>query len=171
IRAPVSSNICLSRKGDGMRLKRVVFALAILFVGAGVCSAQNPHMGTWKLNEAKSKFSPGASKNNTVVYKAVGDMIKVTVDGVDGSGSPTHNEWTGKFDGKDYAETGNPAADARSYRRVNSRTLALREKKGGKIVNTGTITVARGGKSRTVVTDGTDSNGRRFHNVAVYDKQ
>jgi hypothetical protein len=154
-----------------MKLTRVVFALAILFVGAGVCSAQNPHMGTWKLNEAKSRFSPGASKNNTVVYEAVGDKIKVTVDGVDGSGSPTHNEWTGKFDGKDYAETGSPTADMRSYRKVNSRTLALREKKGGKIVTTGTITVARDGKSRTLVTDVTGANGKRSHNVAVYDKQ
>lgn len=154
-----------------MKLKRVVFALAIFFVGAGVCSAQNPHMGTWKLNEAKSKFSPGASKNNTVVYEAAGDMIKVTVDGVDGSGSPTHNEWTGKFDGKNYAVTGSPTADVRSYRRINSHTLALREKKGGKVVTSGTIAVSRDGKSRTVITDGTGSNGKRFHNVAVYDKQ
>jgi hypothetical protein len=128
-------------------------------------------MGTWKLNDAKSNFSPGASKNNTVVYEAVGDKIKVTVDGVDGSGSQTHNEWTGKFDGKDYAETGSPTADMRSYRKVNSRTLALREKKGGKIVTTGTITVARDGKSRTLVTDVIGANGKRSHNVAVYDKQ
>lgn len=154
-----------------MKLKRAVFALAILFAVAGVCAAQNPHMGTWKLNESKSKFSPGASKNNTVVYEAAGDMIKVTVDGVDGSGSPTHNEWTGRFDGKDYAETGNPTADMRSYRRINSRRLALREKKGGKVVTSGTITVSRDGKSRTVATSGIDAKGRRFHNVAVYDKQ
>ncbi len=154
-----------------MKLKWVVFALAILFVGAGVCSAQSPHMGTWKLNEAKSKISPGSIKNNTVVYESSGDMIKITVDGVDGSGSSTHNEWTGKFDGKDYALTGSPTADMRSYRMVNRRTLALREKKGGKIITTGTITLSRDGKSRTVVTNSTDSNGKRIHNVAVADKQ
>ena len=154
-----------------MKLIRVTFALAILSVGAGVCSAQSPHMGTWKLNEAKSKFSPGATKNNTVVYEAVGDMIKITVDGVDGSGNPTHNEWTGKFGGKDYTLTESPTADMRSYRRINSRKLAFREKKGGKVVLTGTITIAGSGKSRTTVTDGTDANGKRFHNVAVYDKQ
>lgn len=154
-----------------MKLRMVACALAILFAGVGVCSAQTPHMGTWKLNEAKSKFSPGASKNQTVVYESAGDMIKVTVDGVDGSGNATHNEWTGKFDGKDYALTGSPTADTRSYRRVNSRTLALREKKGGKVVTTGTITVSRDGKTRTVMTNGTDAKGKRFHNVAVYDKQ
>jgi hypothetical protein len=154
-----------------MKLKMAIFALAILFAGVGVCSAQNLHMGTWKLNEAKSKFSPGAGKNHTVVYETAGDMIKVTVDGVDGSGNPIHNEWTGKFDGKDYALTGSPTADMRTYRRINSRTLALREKKGGKVVTSGTITISRDGKSRTVVTNGTDANGKRFHNTAVYDKQ
>jgi len=49
-------------------------------------------MGTWKLNEAKSKFAKGATKNNTVVYEAAGDMIEVTVDGTDGTGAATHNE-------------------------------------------------------------------------------
>lgn len=154
-----------------MKVKMIVFALAIFFAGAIVRAADNPHMGTWKLNEAKSKIPKGAAKNNTVVYEMAGDMIKVTVDGVDGNGNPTHNEWTGKFDGKYYAVTGSPTSDMRSYRRVNSRTLALREKKGNKVVATGTITVSRNGKSRTVIVNGTDAKGKPFHTIAVSDKQ
>jgi len=155
-----------------MRFGRFVFALAVLFAGAGVCHAQNPNMmGTWKLNEAKSKFSPGANKNHTVVYEAAGDMIKVTVDGVDGVGAATHNEWTGKFDGKDYAVTGSPTADMRSYTGGRGRTLSLREKKGGKVVLTGTITVSKDGRTRTVTASGMGAGGKRFRNVAVYDKQ
>lgn len=154
-----------------MKIKICMFALAVFFGSAVLCSAQSPHLGTWKLNEAKSKLSKGGPKNTTVVYEASGDMIKVTVDGVDASGSPTHNEWTGKFDGKYYDETGSPTAEKRSYRRVNSRTLSMRETKANKVVTTATITVAANGKSRTVTSDGTDANGKRFHNVAVYDKQ
>jgi hypothetical protein len=123
------------------------------------------------LNEAKSKFAAGAPKNHTVVYEAAGDKIKVTVDGTDGTGAATHNEWTGKFNGRFYAVTGSPTSDKRSYRTINSRTLGLTEKKGSKVVVTGTITVARNGKSRTVITNSTDSKGKRMHNVAVYDKQ
>ena len=52
---------------------------AVSLAASAVCLA-SPHMGTWKLNEAKSKFAPGSPKNHTVVYTAVGD---VTVDGVD----------------------------------------------------------------------------------------
>lgn len=155
-----------------MRLRMIVFTTALLLVGTVVCYAQNPNfMGTWKLNEAKSRFSPGATKNHTVIYETAGDMVKVTVDGVDGSGAATHNEWTGKFDGRDYAVTGSPTSDMRSYRGGNSRTLSLREKKGGKVVLTGTVTVSRDGRTRTVVTNGTDAGGKRFRNVAVYDKQ
>jgi hypothetical protein len=128
-------------------------------------------MGTWKLNEAKSKFSPGASKNTTVVYEVAGDSVKVTVDGVDGAGSPTHNEWTGKFDGKFFPVTGDPTSDMRSYRKINSRTLALTGQKDGKVSLTGRITVSADGQTRTVSTTGTDSKGKRTSNKAVYDKQ
>lgn len=154
-----------------MKRTVILLTLAVLFVGVTVCLADNPHMGTWKLNEAKSKFTPGATKNNTVVYEAAGDSVKVTVDGVDGDGNPSHNEWTGKFDGKFYAVTGDPTSDMRSYRKINNHTLALTGKKGGKITLTGRIVVTANGRTRTVTTNGTDSKGKRFSNRAVYDKQ
>jgi hypothetical protein len=128
-------------------------------------------MGTWKLNEAKSRFGPGATKNITVVYEAAGDSIKVTVDGVDGAGNPSHNEWTGKFDGKYYAVTGDPTSDMRSYRKINNHTLALTGKKGGKITLTGRIVVSANGRTRTVTTTATNAKGKRTTNRAVYDKE
>ena|SRR5438270_7102518 len=155
-----------------MKVKLIVFALALLLVTAAVCSAQNPNMGAWKLNEAKSKFSAGATKNNTVVYEAAaGDMVKVTVDGTDGSGAATHNEWTGKFNGRYYAVTGDPTSDKRAYRNVSSRVLSLTAKKAGKVTLTGRITVSRDGKTRTVTTTGKNANGKWVTNTAVYDKQ
>jgi len=57
-------------------------------------------MGTWKLNEGKSKLAPGLGKNNTVVYAEMKDKIKITVDGVGKDGKPTHSVWEGKADGK-----------------------------------------------------------------------
>ncbi|HKB68554.1 MAG TPA: hypothetical protein VKC61_22020 [Pyrinomonadaceae bacterium] len=150
------------------RMILLAFGLA-LFMGP-MCFAQNLHMGTWKLNEAKSKIAAGAAKNHTVVYEAVGDQIKVTVDGTDGDGNATHNEWTGKFDGKDYDLVGDPTADTRSYRKIGARTLALTGKKAGKVTVSGRIVVTANGKSRTVTTTGTDAKGKRFKTIAVYDK-
>lgn len=154
-----------------MKIKMILLALVVFFAGAVAASAQNPHMGTWKLNEAKSKFPKGATKNHTVVYEAAGDQIKVTVDGVDGAGTAIHSEWTGKFDGKPYALTGDPAGDMRSYRMVNRRTLSLRSTKAGKLTTTGTITVAPNGKTRTVKASSKNAQGKWTTSTAVYDKQ
>ena len=75
-----------------MKAKAIVLTLALCFVGLAMGYAVDAFMGTWKLNEAKSKLAPAMPKNNTVVYEAAGDNVKITVDGVDSSGNPTHNE-------------------------------------------------------------------------------
>lgn len=154
-----------------MKIRTVVLTLAALFSVALVCFAADANMGTWKLNEAKSKMSADAPKNGTVVYEAAGDSVKVTVDGTDASGKATHNEWTGKFDGKDYAVTGDPTSDMRAYQRVDDHTLMMTIKKDGKTMATGTIKVSADGMSRTVSTQGTDAAGKNVSNTAVYDKQ
>ena len=154
-----------------MKTKTIALTVALCFVAVAVSFAGNPNMGTWKLNEAKSKFPAGASKNTTVVYETAGDSVKVTVDGVDGDGKPTHNEWTGKFDGKDYPLTGDPMSDTRSYKKIDDRTTELTNKKGGKVTVTGRIVISADGKSRTGTVSGTDAKGTKVKYSAVYDKQ
>lgn len=153
-----------------MKTKTTALIISLVFVSVALGFQSDPQIGTWKLNEAKSKFA-GKARNNTVVYEAAGDQIKVTVDGVDESGGAVHNEWTGKFDGKDYAVTGDATSDMRSYRMIDKHTLELTLKKGGKTIVTGRIVVSHDGKSRTVTTTATDAQGKKVTNVAVYDKQ
>jgi len=87
-----------------MKRKTTLLALLILAGAASVCLAgDDAFMGTWKLNESKSKFPAGIAHNNTVVYAQSGDEVTITGDGVDGAGKPVHQVWTGKFDGKDHA--------------------------------------------------------------------
>ena len=154
-----------------MKLKVILLTLAVFFAGVVVCAADDPNMGTWKLNEAKSKIAAGAPKNTSVVYEAAGDMVKITVDGVDAEGKPVHHEWTGKFDGKDYPVTGDPGSDARSYKKVGDRTLEFTAKKGDKVTISGRGVVSADGKTRTVTITGNDSKGKKYTSTAVYDKQ
>jgi hypothetical protein len=109
--------------GGGMKIKAIGLTLALCFFAGAACFADDPQMGTWKLNEAKSKTAPDTEKLSTVVYEAVGDQVKCTIDGTDASGKPIHNEWTGKFDGKDYAVTGDPTSDMRSYKKISDVCL------------------------------------------------
>jgi hypothetical protein len=157
---------------EGMKIKTIGLTLALCFFAGATCfAADDPQMGTWKLNETKSKPAPGMEKLTTVVYEAVGDQVKVTIDGTDANGKPIHNEWTGKFDGKDYAVTGDPTSDMRSYNKIDSHKLKFTVKKGDKTTATGRIVVAADGKSRTVTAKGTDQHGKAFKNVSAYDKQ
>jgi hypothetical protein len=153
-----------------MKTRSIVLTLSLSLAALAICSA-SPEMGTWKLNETKSKIAPGSAKNLTVVYAAAGDSVKVTVDGVDADGKPTHNEWTGKFDGKDYPVTGDTTQDMRSYKKVDDHNLEMTVKKAGKVTMTGQLVIAADGKTRTVTTTGTDAKGAKFTNTAVYDKQ
>ncbi len=154
-----------------MKVRNIFLTLALCLVGAALCVAQNPNMGTWQLNEAKSKLAPGFAKNTTVVYSAAGDSIKVTTDGTDKDGKAVHGEWTGKFDGKYYPVTGDPSTDERSYFAANDHHMTISNKKGGKVTTTGNIVVAPDGKSRTLTASATDAAGKKVTSVSVYDKQ
>jgi len=151
-----------------MRTRTALASLAV-FAAAALCFAADPNMGTWKLNEAKSKFSPGATKNTTVIYAPSGEMVKVTTVG-NRDGKAVTTEWTGRFDGKDYPVKGDPTSDTRAYKVVDDHTLDLTAKKDGKVTLTGKIVVAADGKSRTVTTAGVDPKAP-MANVSVYDKQ
>ena len=153
-----------------MKVKNVALTLALCFAAA-VSLAQSPQMGTWKMNEAKSKVPAGYMKNTTVVYAMDGDNIKVTTDGTDATGKPFQTTWTGKFDGKAYPLTGDPTADSRTYTKIDDRTLTLINKMGDKVVATGRITVSADGKSRTLKTSGTDTAGKKVSSTSIYDKQ
>ena len=152
-----------------MKAKTIALTISLVFVTVAMGYQASPQMGTWNLNEAKSKFA-GKARNHKVVYEAAGDQIKVTVDGVDENGGASHNEWTGKFDGKDYPVTGDPTSDTRSYKEINKNTLSLTAKKGGKVTLTGRIVVSADGKTRTVTTTSTDAQGKKTTNTGVYDK-
>jgi hypothetical protein len=155
-----------------MKSKTIALSLGLIFV-AGALFAADPMMGTWKLNQAKSKITRGTSKNTKVVYDGhlIRNKVSVTADGVDGEGRPTHTEWKGKFDGKDYAVSGDPTSDTRAYTKVNDQTLNMVIKKAGKVVAQGRIVAGADGKSRVVTLNGTNAQGKKFTNTAVYDKE
>jgi hypothetical protein len=155
-----------------MKTKTIGLTLLSSIVAAALCfAADNPMMGTWKLNEAKSKLDANGPKNSTVVYSAAGEKMKITVDGMDAKGKAIHSEWTGAADGKDYPVTGSAGEDTRSYKKIDDRTLEFTSKKDGKVTTTGKVVVSADGKTRTVTHSGTNDDGKKFSSTAVYDKQ
>lgn len=154
-----------------MKARSIVLTLVLCSLALTLSFAENPNMGTWKLNEAKSKLVAGMIKNTMVTYTAEGDSVKVTTDGTGADGQPMHTEWTGQFDGKDYPLTGDPSSDSRAYTKINDHTLTLANKKSGVVTTKGRIVVSADGKTRTLTVSAKNSEGKTVTSTSVYDKQ
>jgi hypothetical protein len=155
----------------GLALAVSTVSLVALWPQPGFAQG-NPFVGTWVLNVARSKYSPGPPpKEQTVIYEAAGQGIKVTAKGTDAAGKPTTTVFTASYDGKDYAVTGNPDYDATSMKRIDANTVELSRKRAGKVVQTATNVVSKDGKTRTITVTGVNAQGQKINNVQVYDKK
>jgi hypothetical protein len=158
-----------------MRINRYGIFTATLLVALALSvtpAAADQHSGTWKMNPAKSKYSPGpAAKNLTLKVDSDAKSVKIDSEGIDGEGNPTHVEYDAKFDGKDYPVTGLPYGDTVSVKRIDANTIQATIKKGDQAVMTVTSKVSTDGKTRTSTFKGKDAQGRAVNNVIVYDKQ
>ncbi len=156
----------------GRRALSVLVGLALLFVVSGTANAADNWLGTWKLNVAKSKYSPGpAPKSFTAKIEAWEGGIKVTTDGVGADDKPTHIEFAAKYDGKDYPYKGNPNIDTVALKRIDDDSYEGITKLKGKVMGTSKTVVSKDGKTRTQTQTGTDAQGRTVSNTVVSDRQ
>jgi hypothetical protein len=135
--------------------------------------AQSTSAGTWKLNPAKSTFTPGPPpRSSTLSFQADGQRLTAIVEGTNGQGNPTkvvHGPYL--YDGKSYPVTGAPGYDAASYKIVNDSTDEITRTKAGKVVQTVTEVLSDDGKTLSFTIKGVNANGQQVNNVAVYEKQ
>jgi len=138
-----------------------------------VLAQADPQVGVWKLNVAKSKYSPGPVPTSaTTTIEAAGKGTKVSVDQTMPDGSKRQWSVTADYDGKDTPVVGNnPDADTIARTRVNASTVRTVSKKGGKVTTTQTSAVSADGKTRTVTTKGVNAKGQTVNNVAIYERQ
>ena len=154
------------------RISGIALSLVSMFIFAIALRAADNLAGTWKVNTAKSSYSPGpAPKSQTIKIEAIeGGMHEVT-DRVSGDGKTVHYEFTAKYDGKDYAVKGDPDRDTVAVKKVDDFTYEVTSKKGGKVTITSHIVIARDGKSRTSTMTGTNAQGQKVSNKVVTEKQ
>lgn len=158
------------------KVARAALALAVgAFMLTLIVSAQSkdPFVGSWRLNAAKSKYTPGpAPKSITSSYEAAGKGYKISVRNEPASGPGTEYSYTTSLDGADAKVTGNnPNADTIAVKRIDANTLEHVSKKGGKVTITQRNVVAADGKSRTTTISGRDARGRTVHHVMFFDRQ
>ena len=158
------------------RILLFVNVVVLAFLAPGVTRAQsNPFAGTWKLNVAKSKYTPGPGpQSQTRTIEVQGDGIKVSNEGMAADGSRVSYSYSAKYDGKDnpISGTGVPnGADTIAIKRVDANTTEVTLKKAGKVAITARNAVSKDGKVTTVTAKGMDAKGKPTSNAQVWDRQ
>jgi len=158
------------------RIAVVFVALAALSVVSAAARAQStdPWMGTWKVNLAKSTFSPGPKPTvaGTVKMEPLPGGFKTTIDGPNAQGQPTHTETVGKFDSTDVPVKGAPAPNTTAaYERTDGRTFQVVGKVDGKPTVTTRVAISADGKTLTAIQTGKNAQGQSVNNTIVADKQ
>jgi hypothetical protein len=154
---------------------KTLFVGALLALSAATViaapPAADPAIGTWKLNLAKSTFSPGPGpKSQTRTYAETPQGVLLTTKTTAADGKETTATLTFNYDGKPYAVTGNPDFDAVAVTRSDGTTHST-QTKAGATVGTGVRTVSKDGKTLNFAQKGTHANGTAYDDVAVYDRQ
>ena len=154
-------------------LLMVSLAACCAFVlSSSVALAADNWLGTWKVDLAKSKYSPGpAPKSYVLKFEATPHGIQFTGDGVGADGKATHSTFLSKFDGKDVPYAGNPDADTASPRKIDDNSYDNTWKKGGKKTITAKVAVSADGKTMTITQTGTNAKGEAVNHSIVYNKQ
>jgi hypothetical protein len=132
----------------------------------------NPRIGDWKINLAKSTFSPGpAPRSSTFNFQMEGQNLKNTVEGIDAEGKPIKAVFIHIYDGKPYPTTGAAGYDSSTYTPVDANIVKFTRMNAGKVIQSGFQVISSDGKTLTVITTGTGASGREINNFAVYEKQ
>jgi hypothetical protein len=165
-------------------MKRVAVSAVLLLAAAALSTVQvsagDPRVGTWKTNIEKSTYSPGPPPKgpNTQKIEAVENGVKVVADGVNAKGQKTHNEYTLKYDGKDYPQNptldGKPspdAADTISGKIIDEYTREITMKRKGVVIVTIKDVISKDGKTRTGTITGKNAEGQAVNNVVVWERQ
>ncbi|MBZ5620030.1 MAG: hypothetical protein LAQ69_15095 [Acidobacteriia bacterium] len=154
--------------------KQLIKVSLILAAAALTAFGADNTVGTWKLNVAKSKYTPAPMpvKSLTTTREASEGGIKVTNTGEQADGTPINASYTAKYDGTEVKVTGNAPYDTIALKQVNANTLTdERKKTGGSYKATGRTVISNGGKTMTTTAKGTNADGKAFTSTFVFDKQ
>lgn len=150
-----------------------VFATIVLTVTAsGLLLAQNnPFVGTWKLNLAKSK-DPGAfPKEETLKVQLVDGQRRMTINGTATNGSPVSFQYEVPDKGGPGKVLAGGPYNGVSGKRIDASTREVSYLRDGKEALRLRTTVSKDGTIMRLTVEGADAKGKPFSGVAVFEKQ
>ena len=166
----------LGSKLSGLRFT-ALGGCVVLLVNTAIAQSVDPHVGTWKLNIAKSTFGPQASRQpplgSTTTIESVGAGFRIQISRDLPDGTVTRFGFTADFNGKDRPIVGDPNTDTVALTRIHERMFMMVNKKDGKVTATQVSSVSADGQLRILTTTGVSAAAGQSVNgpVRVWDRQ
>jgi hypothetical protein len=166
-----------------MRVKLMVSLVSISFLLAASrypAAAQKPTAhpleGTWKLNAAQSVFAPNdatAPKEETMVFRLVGDQIELTTSGIQKDGAAIAGKYSCPKNGGEFKSLQSASAPGESAveTMIEPGNRFLTSTKNGKQIEVQHLVISKDGKTMSISDHGTDAKGKSYKSVRAYDKQ
>jgi hypothetical protein len=149
-------------------------ALVVLSIAAVTAWGADNSLGVWKVNIAKSKYTPAPMplKSYTAVREAAPGGVKVTLTGERTDGTAIKASYTAKYDGTPavIAGVGTPY-DTMAIKQVDANTFTYESQQtSGKYRSSGRMVVSKDGKTMTATAKGTDADGKAMTLILIYEK-
>jgi hypothetical protein len=153
-----------------------VLVTALLAVSPVEAQPSNAWVGSWRLDVDRSKFSPGPPpRSRTLRIEPVDGGQKITFDGINADGQPTHSEIITNFDGTEVPirSAASPAKTVSTdvIRRLDERSFEARTRVDGKPTTTHIVVISPDGRTMTETITGANIRGQPVNNMLVFDRQ
>jgi hypothetical protein len=157
------------------RLRVCLASVLPFFLGAHNLSAQldDVWLGTWKVNLAKSTYSPGVLRRAPLWPSGSASAVVSSRQRVVGWMSRAPVRWVvvTRLDGKDAPISGAAAGTTRAFKRLDARSYEFVTNVDGKVVTTTRAVLSSDGKSRTLTSTGVNPQEQHMNEAVVWDKQ
>jgi hypothetical protein len=159
---------------------RLSLAAAILTFAAGGSAsvAQSPApgdprvLGTWNLDVAKSKFTPGPPPTSQIrTYEPHDSGYRATIKTTYATRKPTFVEYVANYDSLEYPVAGSPDYDTIRLKKVDQSTSEATLGHAGRVFATTRRVMSEDGQTMTITFHADELQGTRIHNVMVFTRQ
>jgi hypothetical protein len=147
-----------------------VGALLCASVSLGSQTKDDPLIGRWLMDRAKSEFSGTPPERRVTIFEMLPDgRMRQITETVIANGSTDRVEYAAKFDEKDNPIS-NSFLSTVSVKRIDARTTERQGKVKAEVVETSKRTVSADGRTLTITTNGIN-DGTEYSSVQVFTRE
>ena len=126
-------------------------------------------LGTWNLDVAKSKFTPGPSPRSQVrTYEPYDNGYKATIRTTYADRKPAFIEYVANYDSLEYPVAGSPDYDTIRLKKIDASTSEAVLGHAGHVFATTRRVISDDGQTMTITFHADELQGTRIHNVMVF---